>query len=118
MVAEALDSVPERFREYLDTVQVTVEAEPSRMQRRAMGLRPRDTLYGLYEGIPLPERLPAADGTSGPLLPSVITVFRRPLSSDFPEPDDLRREIRRTVFHELAHHFGIDDDRLEELGAY
>jgi predicted Zn-dependent protease with MMP-like domain len=113
-----MNSVPEQFRPYLDTVQVIVAAEPSRMQRRTMGLRPRETLYGLYDGIPLPERLPAADGSSGPMLPSVITVFRRPLAADFPDGDDLRREVRRTVFHELAHHFGIDDERLEELGAY
>lgn len=118
MVGEALDSVPEPFRRFLDTVEVTVEAEPTPRQRRTMGLRPRDTLYGLYEGVPVPHRLSSGAGGSGPILPSVVTLFRRPLAADFPDADALRREIRRTLFHELAHHFGIEDDRLHELGAY
>jgi predicted Zn-dependent protease with MMP-like domain len=117
MVADALDGVPEPFRRYLDTVEVIVEPEPSPRQRRTMGLRPRDTLYGLYEGMTVPQRLSVAGGVDG-ALPSVVTVFRRPLAADFPDEEDLRREIRRTVFHELAHHFGIEDARLEELGAY
>lgn len=114
-VGEAMAAVPEPFRRYLDTVQVVVEAEPTQRQRREMGLRPRDTLYGLYEGVPVADRLMGRDSGA---LPSVVTLFRRALAADFPDPDDLRREIRRTLFHELAHHFGIDDDRLEELGAY
>ena len=115
MVAEALEAVPEPFARYLDSVQVVVEAGPSPRQRRKLGLRRRDTLYGLYEGVPLPERLAGRDSGA---LPSVVTLFRRPLASDFPEEEALRREVRRTVLHELAHHFGISDARLRELGAY
>jgi predicted Zn-dependent protease with MMP-like domain len=117
MVADALDAVPERFRPYLDTVHVTTLPIPSLRQRRALRLRPRDVLYGLYEGVPILERL-ADSGGETPTPPSLITVFRRPLAHDFRDPDELRDEVRRTVLHELAHHFGIDDDRLEELGAY
>ena len=117
MVAEALDGVPEPFRRYLDTVEVIVEPEPTSRQRRSMGLRPRDTLYGLYEGMTVPQRLSSAGGVHG-ALPSLVTLFRRPLAGDFPDEEELRREVRRTLFHELAHHFGIEDERLEELGAY
>ena len=115
MVAEALAEVPEPFARHLDTVQVVIEREPTRRQRRGMGLRPRDTLYGLYDGVPVPQRLAGQDSGTPP---SVITLFRRPLAADFPGEDVLRSEVRRTLLHELAHHFGIDDDRLEELGAY
>lgn len=115
MVAEALASVPEPFARHLDSVQVVVEPEPTPRQRRQMGLRPRDTLYGLYDGVPLPERLAGRDAGA---LPSVITLFRRPLSSDFPDEEALRAQVRRTVLHEIAHHFGISDSRLHELGAY
>jgi predicted Zn-dependent protease with MMP-like domain len=115
MVAEALAGVPEPYARHLDTVQVLVEAEPTRQHRRALRLRPRDTLYGLYEGVPVPERLAGHDNAA---LPSRITLFRRPLAADFPDEETLRRQIRRTLLHELAHHFGIGDARLRELGAY
>jgi predicted Zn-dependent protease with MMP-like domain len=119
-VAAALDSLPEALKPYLSTVEVVVLPEPTRFQRRLMGLRPRDTLYGLYEGIPIPERVAAAAGGGDPsgAVPSVISIFRRSLAADFPDPEELRAEIRRTVLHELAHHFGISDDRLRELDAY
>jgi predicted Zn-dependent protease with MMP-like domain len=50
--------------------------------------------------------------------PAIIILFQQPLEQDFPDPDDLREQVRRTVLHEVAHHFGISDDRLHELGAY
>ncbi|HXI46732.1 MAG TPA: metallopeptidase family protein, partial [Candidatus Acidoferrales bacterium] len=73
---------------------------------------PGDTLYGLYEGVPRTEW--AADWA---VVPNRISLFRLPLEEDFPEPAELEAEVRRTVIHELAHHLGIDDDRLDELGA-
>jgi predicted Zn-dependent protease with MMP-like domain len=115
MVEDALAAIPEPFAQRLDTVQVFVEPEPTFAQRRAVGLRPRDTLFGLYEGVPLPQRLQGLDSGA---LPSVITIFRRALSSAYPDEDELRAQVRRTVFHEVAHHFGISDERLHELGAY
>ena len=115
MVAEALASLPEPFARYLDTVQVVVETEPSPWQRRRMRLRRYETLYGLYEGVTLPSRLAGHDSGA---LPSHITLFCRPLSEDFPDEDTLRAQVRRTVLHEIAHHFGISDARLRELGAY
>ena len=68
-------------------------------------------LFGLYEGIPLPER-----GDDAGVLPDRITIYRLPLEDEFPDPAELEREIRITVLHELGHYFGLDEDRLEELG--
>ena len=118
MVAEVLAAVPEPFARHLDSVEVVVEPVPTRAQRRSLRLRPRETLYGLYEGVPVPQRLASAGGEGSLILPSRITLFRRALSAHFPDEDTLRAEVRKTLLHELAHHFGIDDRRLVELGAY
>ena len=80
---------------------------------REEDLDPRyDTLYGIYQGVPLPER----SVLDPPLLPDKITIFSEPLLEDFPDPDDLREQIRLTVLHEIAHYFGMDEDEIEELG--
>jgi predicted Zn-dependent protease with MMP-like domain len=99
------------FRAALEEVAVVIEDEPSADQRRDNDLGPDDTLYGLYEGVPRTEW--GADGTP---VPNKISLFRLPLEEDFPDPDDLADEVRITVIHELAHHLGIDDERLDELG--
>ncbi len=113
LVAEALDEIPEPFRGHLETVAVVVEDEPSAAMLREMGLHPRrDTLFGLYEGTPLSER-----ATDQPLaLPDRITIFYRPLVRTFRTPAAIRREIRKTVVHELGHYFGLDDDDIESEG--
>ncbi|HMO56683.1 MAG TPA: metallopeptidase family protein [Roseiflexaceae bacterium] len=112
-VAAVVDELPDEFQQYLDTVEICVAPKPSREQRRMLGLKPWQTLYGLYEGVPLTER--SGDGLQ---LPDTITIFRIPLERDFPNRTELREQIRRTVLHELAHFFGISDDRLHELDAY
>ena len=111
LVDRALAGIPSPFRESLREVAIVVDDEPTSAQRRENGLRPDDMLYGLYEGTPRTEW--AADWAIGP---NKITLFRLPLEEDFPDPDDLADEVRLTVIHELAHHLGIDDDRLDELG--
>ena len=68
-------------------------------------------LFGLYHGVPLPER-----GDMGGQLPDKISIYRIPLEESFPDPDELRDEIRITVLHELAHYFGLDENRIAELG--
>ncbi|MFO7166657.1 MAG: metallopeptidase family protein [Chloroflexota bacterium] len=113
IVAEALDELPEEFARYLENIEIHVAPRPTREQRRAAGIKPWQTLYGLYEGIPLTER---AGGY--PLLPDTITIFQEPLVRDFPGRDRLREQVRRTVLHEIAHFFGISDERLRELDAY
>ena len=111
LVADALDEFPAAIRRLLEDVAIVIEDEPSVEQLRAEGLRPDETLYGLYEGTPA--TLYGADWVQ---LPNKITLFRLPLEEDFPDPVELAEEVRVTVRHELAHHAGIDDDRLEALG--
>ncbi|HWQ12503.1 MAG TPA: metallopeptidase family protein [Roseiflexaceae bacterium] len=113
IVAEALDTLPPEFARYLENVEIIVAPRPSRAQRRAAGIKPWQTLYGLYEGVPFTER---AGGD--PLLPDTITIFQEPLTRDFPGREALREQVRRTVLHEIAHLFGISDERLRELDAY
>ena len=101
VVRSALDTLPPHLAAGLRNVAVVVEDE-----------NPEDPdLYGLFEGIPL------TDGGPGPGdLPSRIAIYRRPLEADFADVDELREEIRITVLHELGHYFGLDEDRLAELG--
>ena len=100
-VRAALDELPPNLASALQNVAVVVEDE-----------HPDDPdLFGLYEGVPLPER-----GDDAGLMPDRITIYRRPLQEEFPDPDELEREIRITVLHELGHYFGLDEDRLSELG--
>jgi len=111
LVERALAAIPEPFAVLLERVAIVIDDEPTRQQLRENGLRPDETLYGLYEGVPLVEY--AADWSP---VANKITLFRFPLEEDFPDPDELADEVTRTVVHELAHHLGIDDRRLDELG--
>jgi predicted Zn-dependent protease with MMP-like domain len=112
LVDVALAAIPEPFASALGEVAVVIADEPTRDQIRENGLEPDDALYGLYEGVPRTEW-----GADWAIVPTRITLFRLPLEEDFPEPDDLADEVWITVIHELAHHLGIDDERLEELGV-
>lgn len=114
VVVEVLDGLPPQFVEALANIEVLIEERARPEHRRAVRLKPWQTLYGLYQGVPLPART----HNYGLVAPDTVTIFREPLLRDFPLPDQLRDQIRRTVLHEIAHHFGIDDDRLHELGAY
>jgi predicted Zn-dependent protease with MMP-like domain len=112
-VLRIIGKLPREFREQLRNVEIVVEARPSAELLLEEGLDPRhDTLYGIYQGVPLPER----SLLDPPLLPDKITIFAEPLLQDFPDPEDLREEIRLTVLHEIAHYFGMDDDEIEDLG--
>jgi predicted Zn-dependent protease with MMP-like domain len=100
-VRAALDSLPRELAGALRNVAVVVEDE-----------NPEDPdLFGLYEGVPLPER-----GDDAGALPDRIAIYKRPLQQEFEDVAELEREIRITVLHELGHYFGLDEDRLAELG--
>lgn len=107
----ALAAIPRPFSDALAEVAVVVDDEPTREQLVENGLAADETLYGLYEGTPRTEW-----GADWSTAPNKITLFRLPLEEDFPDPGDLAEEVRVTVVHELAHHLGIDDARLDELG--
>lgn len=110
---EALQSLPADYRDRLDNLEIMVAPEPTAWQRRAVATG--YDLYGLYEGIPLTARTSTGYGA---VEPDRITLFSTALRRDYPHPDELQRQIRRVLYHEIAHHFGISDDRLHELGAY
>jgi predicted Zn-dependent protease with MMP-like domain len=111
LVEYALDGIPVPFRAALDEVAVVIEDDATDEQLEIAGLDLDEALYGLYEGTPRTEW-----GADLSPFPNKISLFRLPLEEDFPDPDQLAEEVRITVIHELAHHLGIDDDRLEELG--
>jgi len=111
LVDRALAGIPAPFREALAEVAIVIDDEPTAQQRRENELADDEMLYGLYEGVPRTEY--GADWSG---MPNRITLFRLPLEEDFADPAELADEVRITVIHELAHHLGIDDDRLDELG--
>ena len=115
IVAEALDEIPEVLWNVIDNVVVTVEEWPTRRHIDRVHLGPGNTLLGLYEGVPLTVRT----SHYGMVTPDKITIFRGPILQICPPDEDaVREQIRQTVLHEIAHHFGISDERLIELGAY
>lgn len=110
LVAEALDGLPEQLGKWMSNVHVVVEEIPS--EDKASELPEGHRLLGLYEGIPLTSR----DSGYYGVLPDRITLYKNNLESAASSAAELREAVRRTVIHEVAHHFGIDDDRLEALG--
>jgi len=114
LVLQALAGLPSDIRRLIDNVEIVVEREPTVEQLEAAGIDPDsdETLFGLYEGVPLTER-----GVDyGLVLPDRITIFQGPLEEFCESREEIIREVRTTVVHELAHHFGISDERLRELG--
>lgn len=112
-VARVLDRLPKQFRQQLSNIEIVVEARPTEELLLAEGLDPRhDTLYGLYQGVPLPDR----SAFYPPILPDKITIFSEPLLRDCATAEDLREQIRITVLHEIAHYFGMDEDEIDKLG--
>ena len=112
LVRRALEAIPDPFRRRLDNVTVTVQDRPARKLLREMGCAADETIYGLYEGTPLIER----DVAEPPLYPDRVTIFREPLEEDFgDDADEIVRQIRITVIHEIGHHFGLTDDDMEHM---
>jgi predicted Zn-dependent protease with MMP-like domain len=112
LVAEALDEIPEPFASHLENVDVVVQDEPTHEDLVAADVAPGGTLFGLYQGVPQTQR--GAGYTF--VMPDKITIYRGPILRDCDDPDDVYDEVATTVVHEIAHHFGIDDERLHELG--
>lgn len=109
LIEQALEQLPESFRERLDSVAIVIDDDASPEMLAATGAR---GLFGLYLGVPR-----TVLGAAGAPVPSKITIFRRPLEAAFADPGQRAMAVRDTVFHEIAHHFGISDERLRELSA-
>ncbi len=112
LVRQALRDVPPPFKDQLRQIDIVVKRRPGPDDLRDADLAPGESMYGFYRGVPLTER----DGGYQMVAPDIIDIYQEPLEEDFPDERELVKEIRTTVLHELAHFFGIDDDRLEELG--
>jgi len=112
ILKETLATLPEDIRGALESVQLVVREEPTPEQLDNTGLPPDETLYGLFEGVALPEKV----YPDTQLFPDRVTVFKGPLQEDFPDPEDLRREIRLTLLHELGHYFGFTEEELKKRG--
>ncbi len=111
-MTEVLETLPAEFASRIENVEVVVEDEPTAEQIRGVGLDPaEDTLFGLYEGVPLEER-----GHAYAALPDKISIFYLPIVETCTSTSEIRDEIRTTVLHEVAHFFGIDDEDLDEWG--
>lgn len=111
LVARAVEALPEEFKARLENVDIVVEDFPTRRQLTQARVKGNYTLLGLYEGVPLTER----SIYYGMVPPDKITIFQKPIESKCRNDNEIASEIRKTVQHEIAHHFGIGDARLEEL---
>jgi predicted Zn-dependent protease with MMP-like domain len=112
LVREAVALLPDDLRREVRNVDLVIESRPTREDLEVAGVGPGHTLLGLYHGIPLTMR-----GTNYNLvLPDKISIYQEPIEAICSNDDEIREQVRITVLHELAHYFGIDDDRLHELG--
>ena len=111
-VERALEMIPELFRTQLNNMTIAVEDFPSQDLLQEMEIPPGETLFGVFTGVPLPER----SAIEPPLYPDMILIFREPLMAACNTIQELEEEIAITVVHEVAHYLGLSEERLEELG--
>ena len=111
LVAQALRDIPESFREAMENVALVVEDYPQPELLEEMGIEPPDTLYGLYQGTPLPER----DWSHGNVLPDTVTIYQQPIVEDYCDDDEIIRAIHEPVIHEFGHYFGLSEAESEEI---
>jgi len=111
LVEEALKEIPKRFRDEMKNVAVVVEDEPPAHVLEEMEIEPPDSLYGLYQGTPLPER-----SFSAPIqFPDRITLYQKPIEEDCEDEDEIRAVIGETLIHEVGHYFGLSEEEIEEI---
>ena len=111
LVEDALREIPKRFRKEMRNVAVVVEDEPSQELRDEMEIEPGDTLFGLYQGTPLPER----SWAFGNNLPDRISIYQKPTEESCESDDEIRDCVAETVIHEFGHYFGMSEDEIEEI---
>jgi predicted Zn-dependent protease with MMP-like domain len=109
IVKEGIKAIPERFLEKLDNVDIVIEDEPTLYQLKKLGARKNSLIFGLYEGIPQTKR-----GNYGQVLPDKITIFKKPIEKIARSEKEIQEIVKNTVWHEIAHHFGMDEKRVRE----
>jgi len=111
LVADAITLIPKRFRREMKNIAIIVDDEPSAELLEEMEIDPPDSLYGLYQGTPLPERTAGWGNT----LPDCVTLFQKPIEEDCDDDDDVRMVIGETLIHEVGHYFGLSEEEIEEI---
>jgi predicted Zn-dependent protease with MMP-like domain len=111
IIADAMDTLPERFLKNVSNVAIVWEHDPNQEQRERLKLRCHESLFGLYEGIPLTQR---GNGYNL-VLPDKITIFKNPIMHVSATLDDVKKQVKHTLWHEIAHHYGLNHDRIHEL---
>lgn len=111
LVNDAIDDLPQEFLEKLENVAITIADQPSPEQREKLHLNPWTSLYGLYEGVSLKGRA----SIYASILPDKITIFKLPILSLSHDPGIIKKNVRRVVLHEIAHHFGFTEDQIRAV---
>jgi predicted Zn-dependent protease with MMP-like domain len=111
-IDRAIERIPEQLKAHLENIVISVQNRPSRELLDEMNIPPEETLMGVYQGVALTDR----SATDPPLYPDSITIFQEPIEDACDSIEEIEEEIEITVVHEIAHFFGIDEDRLAELG--
>lgn len=117
IISEAMDELPQKYIEGLNNILITYEDNPSPQQRKELHLRCHETLFGLYQGMPLTKR-PAADSILGGnimRLPDKITIFKKPILDHTNSLAEFKAQVKHTLWHEIAHYYGLDHDRIHKL---
>ena len=113
IVKEGIGTIPEKFLQKLNNVEIVIEAEPTPAQKKKLNIHPDWALFGLYEGIPQTQR-----GINySAVLPDKITIFQRPIEEAARDEEDIKEIVKNTVWHEIAHHFGMSEDRVRQAEA-
>lgn len=108
LVKEGIDAIPEKFLKKLKNVEICIEDEPTLQQLNTLKLK-GDLLFGLYQGVPQTKR-----EHYGQVLPDKITIFKNPIEKVFSNPEDIKKAVKDTVWHEIAHHFGMSEYRVRQ----
>ncbi len=113
IVKEGINAIPERFLRKLDNVVIVIEVEPTPAQKKKLNIHSNWTLFGLYEGVPQSER---GAGYSA-ALPDKITIFQNPIEEEARDEEDVKEIVKNTVWHEIAHHFGMSETQVRQAEA-
>ncbi len=113
IVEKGMKAIPEKFLRKLSNVAIVVEDEPTAGQKKKLNLDSSWALFGLYEGVPKTRR---GAGYFG-VLPDKITIFQKPIESEAADEEDIEEIVKNTVWHEIAHHFGMDEARVRRAEA-
>ncbi|HXT69836.1 MAG TPA: metallopeptidase family protein [Vicinamibacterales bacterium] len=111
LVEEAVRTIPQRFRDAMQNIAIVIEDEPSLETLEEVDIEPPDTLLGLYQGTPLPER----QWAHGNVLPDKITLYQLPIEDESENEDDLIVAIGETLIHEVGHYFGLSEEEIQEI---